>query len=221
MVRKKEIKKEITISTKKLYQYIITSLRYAYTRNNHLTPSIEYTDTVNNIKEILKVDTELGIKTIQQVIEECISEQLNVNFKDGLDDVYGNLKITFDFIDDLFNILKEYNYNFWIPYNYDKFNEIKLNYINKNYSLYKLSSMIEDKQALNYNNKKDLIKKGNIQEIEDYLFNDLLKEKNEKIVYRRINLNYNNKIIGYQIDVCTPIKHSGKCFLVRLNKYKD
>ena len=86
------------IELKDVYQLLISECRYGYTRNNHLMPDGAYDKVKKYIPEMYKIDEEYALYTLQQICEECISENLLTNFYDGYDDELGNRQRCIDFI---------------------------------------------------------------------------------------------------------------------------
>ena len=109
---------KVEVNLKDLYQLLLCDMRYAYTRNNHLTPSSEYDKIKKIICEMFKVDSEYAIYTLKQICEECISEELVYHFYDGLDDKFGNREATIEFISWCLGFILGADEK-WKPYNYD------------------------------------------------------------------------------------------------------
>jgi len=109
---------KVEVELKDLYQLLICDMRYAYTRNNHLTPSGEYEKVKKIICDMIKVDEDYAIYTLKQICEECINEELVYRFYDGLDDDCGNRKSSIEFISWCLGFIIGYDSN-WKPYNFD------------------------------------------------------------------------------------------------------
>ena len=105
------------LTLKDVYQLLITTCRYAYTRNNHLVPSTTFAQVLGLVKKMRFYDLDYAIHTAKQLCEECISLQIITNFEDGIDDEFQNLKESRKFVLDLLNFIgPDYK-----PYNYDLF----------------------------------------------------------------------------------------------------
>lgn len=113
--------KNISISLKELYQMLVGTCRYGYTRNNHLMPADAYGKVKKFIPEMHKVDEEYALYTLKQICEECITEELNLRFYDGEDDEFGNRRESIKFINWCFDYIKEKTNEEWKPYCYDSY----------------------------------------------------------------------------------------------------
>ncbi len=198
----KDLKVEVEL--KDLYQLLICDMRYAYTRNNHLTPSGEYEKIKKIICDMFKVDNDYAIYTLKQICEECISEELVYRFYDGLDDEFGNRASSIEFISWCLGFILGCDNN-WKPYNYDLYlrnlsfdtkpmYEVYVNDVRHN------DELISKKEILNYicdiilhNDTicytKELIK-DNLSNEYDYGVIYHIKEPNQleiKVVRRKLN----------------------------------
>ncbi len=119
-------KNTIAVDATDLYRFLITDLRYGYSRNNHLMPSCAYDEVKKYLMLMKKKDPELAEHTATQLCEECISDQLSINFYDGLDDQHGNRKEALEFVDYCIDFTgkKPYNYSNYLD-NIEKANNIK------------------------------------------------------------------------------------------------
>ena len=90
--------KTMNIEIGDVYQLLISELRYAYRRNNHLMPACAYDRVKDYIPRMYSVDKECALHTLKQLCEECITEELCERFYDGYDDEFGNRMETIDFI---------------------------------------------------------------------------------------------------------------------------
>lgn len=122
-----DVMKTMSVPLKDVYQLLIGELRYGYKRNNHLMPDAGYEKVKRIIPEMYKVDKEYAIYTLKQLCEECISDQIMMNFHDGEDDEYGNRADAIHFVKYSLKWIhkheadKQYEDNAWFPYNYDLF----------------------------------------------------------------------------------------------------
>lgn len=114
---------KINVDAKDLYQMMICSCRYAYTRNNHLTPSSEYKKMLRLLIDMLDVDNDWAYATAKQLCEECISDEICTKFYDGIDDEFGNRKESINFVNDLLNFIHNHFSEDYLPYNYDLFEQ--------------------------------------------------------------------------------------------------
>ncbi len=119
--------KKLSLPLRDVYQFLISELRYGYTRNNHLMPGDSYEKVKRIIPEMYKVDEEYAVYTLKQLCEECISGQLTVNFYDGEDDEFRNRKEAIDFIEWSLDWIHQHNEDpkfkdkKWLPYCYESF----------------------------------------------------------------------------------------------------
>ena len=113
---------KVNVDVKDLYQMMICSCRYAYTRNNHLTPSSEYEKMLRLLTAMLDVDSDWAYTTAKQLCEECISDEICAKFYDGIDDEFGNRKESINFVNNLLAFIHN-NDNRYKPYNYDSFKQ--------------------------------------------------------------------------------------------------
>lgn len=125
----KKAKSTVSISLTDAYQLLINEMRYGYGRNNHLMPSCGY-DTIKRLIPLMyKADKNRAINTMRQLCEECISDQIVMNFYDGEDDEFGNREDAIDFVKYSLKWIHEHDADpryadrAWLPYNYDLFLE--------------------------------------------------------------------------------------------------
>ena len=212
-----ENKRCIEVSTNKMYQLLISECRYGYNRNNHLMPSGAYDDVKNFFPEIDIKDHECALATAKQLCEECISDQLNTNFYEGLDDEFGNRKEAIEFIEYLLDFVHKTEPSFK-PYNYDSYQD-NINRVNSmKYNLYKLNEKLEylDIDSPSLKGEKTLIIKGlNRNDIEDHLFIDILGK--QEIEFNKIDIHDEEnprKIKGRFLRILTPIDHKNEVYLI-------
>lgn len=130
-------KNTVAVSTKDLYQFLIAECRYGYSRNNHLMPYGSYSHVWAYLDKLEKVNHDCAIRTAEQLCEECISDNLNVYFWDGIDDDFGNRQEAFKFIEKLLKYIHKYKEN-WLPYNYDNYTDNLAKDNEPRYNIYKL-----------------------------------------------------------------------------------
>lgn len=111
---------KVELSTKYVYQLLISNLRYGYTRNNHLMPSTAYEQTKEIMADFFDVDEEYALHTLQQLCEECISDEICIRFYNGVDDECGNRAEAIKFVNWCLETINKYDPN-WKPYNFDLF----------------------------------------------------------------------------------------------------
>lgn len=78
------------MTLKDVYQLLLGDLRYGYSRNNHLMPGCAYDKVKYLIPRMEEVDAEYALRTIEQICEECITDEICWRFGDGYDDELGN-----------------------------------------------------------------------------------------------------------------------------------
>lgn len=111
---------KVEVNVKDVYQLLVANLRYGYTRNNHLMPSCAYEQTKRIIDDFLKIDEDYAIHTLKQICDECISDEICINFYDGVDDECGNREESIQFVWWCIKTINEY-ISEWKPYNFDRF----------------------------------------------------------------------------------------------------
>ena len=94
----------VKIKTHDLYQLLVASCRYGYTRNNHLEPESSFIHVKYYLPLMLKEDREITLTTAKQLCEECINE-LESRFYNGNDDVFNNRTTYIAFIQWLLKFL--------------------------------------------------------------------------------------------------------------------
>lgn len=113
--------KTIDIELLDFYRLLVSNLRYAYSRNNHLQPSISYQDIKEKyLPKFFAIDKETALHTFKQMCDECISDEICVRFCDGEEDDFGNRRSSLEFVEYLLNEIHKYEPD-WFPYNYDQF----------------------------------------------------------------------------------------------------
>lgn len=115
---KKEETEKVSLTPAELYRLLICCLRYGYSRNNHLMPSSAYKEALDYLSRMAEVDEDLAASTAIQLAEECISDQICMNFYDGLDDDCQNREESVKFANSLIKFAKDHG-NPNPPYNFD------------------------------------------------------------------------------------------------------
>lgn len=113
--------KTIDLELLDFYRLLIASLRYSYSRNNHLQPSVSYQDIKEEyLPKLFAIDKETALHTFKQICDECISDEICMHFYDGEEDEFNNRRSSLEFVEYLLNEIHKYEPN-WFPYNYDQF----------------------------------------------------------------------------------------------------
>lgn len=147
----------VKIKLKDLYQLLISTARYSYARNNHLMPSSFYDQAQRLLVKMKEVDSEWAIRTAKQLCEECISEEIQNHFYDGIDDDYNNLQDSRLFVKWLLDFIAD---DTWKPYNYTNFEENLKKDDEPRYNIYKVEGEKEIKitdTPASQNNFKDIL----------------------------------------------------------------
>ena len=147
----------VKIKLKDLYQLLIATARYAYTRNNHLMPSSFYEQTKRLLVEMEDADQEWAINTAKQLCDECISDEIQNHFYEGIDDEYNNLQDSRKFVKWLLDFIDNNN---WKPYNYADFEANLKKDDEPRYNIYKVEGKKEIKitdTPASQNNFKDIL----------------------------------------------------------------
>lgn len=208
----------VKIDVHKLYQLLITELRYGYTRNNHLMPTSAYNDAAELLDKMLEADKEVAVSTAKQLCEECIGDELAMRFSEGLEDDFGNRKAAMDFVDYLLDFIRKRDpdYN---PYNMYMYEENVKRSEGMRYSVF---SVKDEKSfdAFSHEVPKDreLLKGGmGLDDAYSYLFETVLGTKNEGASFNVMKIFggiYGNMVVGKELRICEPERHKGKVYLI-------
>ena len=150
----------VKIKLKDLYQLLISTARYAYTRNNHLMPGSFYEQAKRLLVEMKDADSEWAINTAKQLCDECISDEIQNHFYDGIDDEYNNLLDSREFVKWLSDFIAN---GAWKPYNYTDFEANLKKDDEPRYNIYRVEGKKETKitdTPASQNNFKDILFKG-------------------------------------------------------------
>lgn len=132
----------VKIKLKDLYQLLISTARYAYTRNNHLMPALFYEQAKRLLAAMKDADPEWAVGTAKQLCDECISEEIQNHFYEGIDDDYNNLYDAREFVKWLLDFIDDDN---WKPYNYADFEANLKKDDEPRYNIYKVEGEKEIK----------------------------------------------------------------------------
>lgn len=147
----------VKIKLKDLYQLLISTARYAYTRNNHLMPGSFYEQAKRLLAEMKEADPEWAVNTAKQLCDECISDEIQNHFYEGIDDEYNNLHDSREFVKWLLDFIDDGN---WKPYNYADFEVNLKKDDDPRYNIYKVEGEKEIKitdTPASQNNFKDIL----------------------------------------------------------------
>ena len=147
----------VKIKLKDLYQLLISTARYAYTRNNHLMPGSFYEQAKRLLVEMKDADPEWAINTAKQLCDECISDEIQNHFYEGIDDEYNNLQDSRKFVKWLLDFIED---DTWKPYNYADFEANLKKDDDPRYNIYKVEGKKEIKitdTPASQNNFKDIL----------------------------------------------------------------
>lgn len=187
----------LKIKLKDLYQLLISTARYAYTRNNHLMPGSFYEQAKRLLAEMKEADPEWAVNTAKQLCDECISEEIQNHFYEGIDDEYNNLHDSREFVKWLLDFIAD---DSWKPYNYADFEANLKKDDDPRYNIYKVEGEKEIKitdTPASQNNFKDILFK-------DYL----------TVIYRKNKLD--DKRTLYIISEDNNFRESGEFIVERI-----
>lgn len=213
-----EEKEYVKIDVHKLYQLLITELRYGYTRNNHLMPSSAYNDAADLLDRMLEADEGVAVRTAKQLCEECIGDELAMRFSEGLEDDFGNRKAAIDFIDYLLDFIRKREPGYK-PYNMYMYDDNMKRSEGMRYSVFSIKDA-ESFDAFSHEVPKDreLLKGGlKLDKAYEYLFSTVLGMKNEDVSFNVMKIFggiYGNLIVGKELRICEPEMHKGKVYLI-------
>jgi hypothetical protein len=92
-----------------------------------------------------ELDKEYAVYTMKQLCEECISDQIMMNFYDGEDDEFGNRAEAIEFVKYSLKWIHEhdidprYDSSLWFPYNYDLYLDNVAKDDEPRYNIYELN----------------------------------------------------------------------------------
>ena len=213
-----EEKDYVKIDVHKLYQLLITELRYGYTRNNHLMPSSAYNDAADLLDRMLEADEGVAVRTAKQLCEECIGDELAMRFSEGLEDDFGNRKAAIDFIEYLLDFVRKREPGYK-PYNMYMYDDNMKRSEGMRYSVFSIKDA-ESFDAFSHEVPKDreLLKGGlKLDEAYEYLFSTVLGMKNEDVSFNVMKIFggiYGNLIVGKELRICEPERRKGKVYLI-------
>ena len=209
--------KKVQIDVQDVYRLMLDECRYGYTRNNHLMPCGAYEHAKKYLPKLLKADIEYGLHTAAQLCDECISQQVNGNFFDGLDDEHGNRAEALKFIDWLLDFIhdkgRDTNYSNFIPYNYDALLANKEREAAYKYRVFELNSFEEGADVIKELTKEPISKK----DAGKVLFIDELGVTSG--VMNHIDIKSKEcptRVVGEIIRVIEPETHKGKVYSIEL-----
>lgn len=213
-----EEKEYVKIDVHKLYQLLITELRYGYTRNNHLMPSSAYNDAADLLDRMLEADEGVAVRTAKQLCEECIGDELAMRFSEGLEDDFGNRKAAIDFIEYLLDFIRKREPGYK-PYNMYMYDDNMKRSEGMRYSVFSIKDT-KSFDAFSHEVPKDreLLKGGlKLDKAYEYLFSTVLGMKNEDVSFNVMKIfggTYGNMIVGKELRICEPEMHKGKVYLI-------
>lgn len=207
--------KVVEVDVHDLYRFLIESCRYGYKRNNHLMPWGAYDDARKYLPMMLDVDKGCALRTAEQLCDECISDQLMLNFYDGLDDDCGNRKCSVEFIEFLTNFLDYNSDSLRRPYNYEDYLENVKRRENLKYRVYELDSF-----SASANKIRELTEEAVTKKEAEYLLYD--KEMNAKDgVFNLIQVyteKYPLRVIGEIRRIVEPKAFEGRVYSFELER---
>ena len=213
-----EEKEYVKIDVHKLYQLLITELRYGYTRNNHLMPSSAYNDAADLLDRMLEADEGVAVRTAKQLCEECIGDELAMRFSEGLEDDFGNRKAAIDFIEYLLDFIRKREPGYK-PYNMYMYDDNMKRSEDMRYSVFSIKDA-ESFDTFSHEVPKDreLLKGGlKLDKAYEYLFSTVLGMKNEDVSFNVMKIFggiYGNMIVGKELRICEPEMHKGEVYLI-------
>lgn len=209
--------KKVQIAVQDVYQLMLSECRYGYTRNNHLIPGGAYDHVKKYLPKLAKCDLDYALHTASQLCDECISQQLNGNFYNGLDDEHGNRKEAIEFINWLLDFIhdkgRDTNYSNFMPYNYDTFLVNKEREVGHKYRVFELNSFEEGAEVVRELTKEPISKK----EADEVLFSKELGVTSGIMNHIDIkSKNYPIRVVGEIIRIIEPETHKGKVYSIEL-----
>lgn len=212
--------KNVEISPARLYQLLVSELRYGYSRNNHLMPSVAYKEAEKDLNEMLKVNAADALLTAQQLCEECINLEIGGNFYDALDDEFGNRKTALEFVNTLLDFIHTNGSPSYTPYNHEALSYNLKKGENLGYTLFKTDNYDFDISDIK-NIKKDVIVKNvSFKKADTTLITDVLTtDKGTGNIRKLYTVDYPRRVIGEVIRIITPENHAGEIYVEVLSEY--
>lgn len=205
----------VNIEEKDLYQLLLSECRYGYARNNHLMPNGAYQHVKEYLEPLYKANKSMAFSTATQLIEECIGDQLCMNFSDGMDDDSGNRASALEFIEWLMNWLKEHGdvpviYN-WARYikNIEAAKKLK-------YDLVALKpGTFEDINSFDID--KTIMTGLSYDDANNKLMTDVLKTDNMICNSTKL-LTDKGRVYGRKFRICQPAEHKDELYGIILTE---
>jgi len=207
--------KVVEVNVHDMYRFLIQSCRYGYKRNNHLMPWGAYDDVMKYLPMMLDVDKDCALRTAVQLCDECISDQLMYNFRDGLDDENGNRKCSVEFIEYLTKFLDDNSGSIRRPYNYEDYLENVKRHDNLKYRVYELDSFSASANKIRELTNEAVTKK----EAENLLYDKEMHAKDG--VFNLIKVyteKYPLRVIGEIRRIVEPRAFEGRVYSFELER---
>lgn len=219
---KKRKSTDIKVDVHTMYQLLIESCRYGYTRNNHLMPWGSYDHVKSYLPQMLKIDSDTALHTACQICDECISEQLEMNFYNGLDDEHDNRKKAIEFIEYLLKWIKDNsktvensytNYDRYIPYNYNRYVDNLEREKALRYRVFELDEFDKNAKRIRELTTEPVDK----TEADKILFTDELQVTEGTMSHIDLKTDkYPVRVIGELIKIIKPESHKDKIYSIEL-----
>ena len=199
-----DFNKKLELDLRDVYQLLIAECRYGYTRNNHLMPGGAYDKVKRIVPQMYEVDKDFAVHTIKQLCEECISDQLMMNFYDGEDDEHGNRAEAIEFVKWSLSWIHEhetdsrYEGSAWFPYNHDLFLDNLAKDNEPRYLVYELRWKSKRKKLLT---PEPVSEKEYINIVFDGIAEGTYRRETHKVTEK-----YGDRRRNYTYHVIAPIK---------------
>lgn len=210
--------KKVYVDTNDMYQFLISDCRYGYHRNNHLMPGGAYSHAKKYLPKLAKGDLDYALHTASQLCDECISQQLNGNFYNGLDDEHGSRREAIEFINWLLDFIhekgKDTSYSNFFPYNYDSYLENIEREEALRYRVYELDSFDKEANKVRELTTEPVSKK----EADRILFTEELGVTSGIMNHIDIKTKnqYPERVTGELIRIIEPVSYKGKIYSIEL-----
>ena len=217
-------KRGVRVDVKDLYQLLVAECRYGYGRNNHLMPWGAYEHVREYLPIMYATDPEFALSTACQVCEECISDQLCMNFYDGLDDEHGSRASAVAFVEYLLEWIHSHgkdvecpsrDYENYLPYDYDRYRDNVARADSLRYRVFETDSFEPGA------NKVREITSGPVgkREADEALFLGELGVTEG--VMNRVDVRterYPVRVVGERLRIIEPESHKGRTYLIELDE---
>lgn len=171
-------------------------------------PGCAYDQVKTYAPIIYEVDADCALHTIKQICEECISDEICMNFYNGEDDELGNRAESIRFVEWCIDFVHKHGVESWRPYNFDRYEENVALDDEPVYMVYEMvGGGLDGEHMLVVDDK---VSKNGLWKI---IFEPNVDEKGE-LTYNKKRIE-NGKHFDFEYDIFTPVNK--KYYVHRVN----